>query len=278
MKVRALLASLAAVALTVTVASAQATGGLKIRVIDNADKSPVIGAAVTLSNTNKFVATTSVITQADGTAMFPVLRVGGGYVVQVIMDGYAGVRQELDVANGNIKEFVIALVPEHVEKVTVIGEKQQVDLDQNEQSTKFSSDFIADLPVAGRFYQNVIALAPGVQDPDGDGNPNVNGARDRDFKTAVGGISNVDPLTGQFLNLVNTDSIEDLTVVTAGAGAEFGCAQGGFATIIQKQGSNDFEGVFGMIYSSSKLDGNGSTGVANSLIPDFYRYQPSLQV
>jgi outer membrane receptor protein involved in Fe transport len=204
--------------------------------------------------------------------------VGPGYVITVIMDGYAGIRQDAQVASGNIKDLVIALVPEHVEKVTVIGEKTSVDLDNNEQSTKFSSDFIADLPVAGRFYQNVLALAPGVQDPDGDGNPNVNGARERDFKTSVGGISNVDPLTGQFLNLVASDSIEDLTVVTAGAGAEFGRAQGGFATIIQKQGSNDFEGVFGMIYSSSKLDGNGSTGVANSLVPDFYRYQPSLQV
>jgi outer membrane receptor protein involved in Fe transport len=278
MKLRTVVISLAAVVLAVTGASAQATGGLKIRVIDNADKSPVIGAAVTLSNVNQFVATTSVMTQADGTALFPVLRVGGGYVVTVILDGYAGIRQETQVATGSQKELVIALVPEHVEKVTVVGEKTQVDLDSNESSTRFSSDFIQDLPVAGRFYQNVLSLAPGVQDPDGDGNPNVNGARERDFKTSVGGISNVDPLTGQFLNLVASDSIEDLTVVTAGAGAEFGRAQGGFAQIIQKQGSNDFEGVFGMIYSSSKLDGNGSTGVPNSLVPDFYRYQPSLQV
>ena len=132
--------------------------------------------------------------------------------------------------------------------------------------------------MAGRFYQNVLALAPGVQDPDKDGNPNVNGARERDFKTQVGGISNVDPLTGTFLNLVTSDSIEDLTVITAGAGAEFGRAQGGFAQIIQKQGSNDFEGVFGFLYGSKLLDGNGATNVPSYLVPDFYIYQPSLQV
>jgi hypothetical protein len=56
-----------------------------------------------------------------------------------------------------------------------------------------------DMPVAGRFYQSVLALAPGVQDPAGDGNPNVNGARERDFKTSLGGISNVDPLTGTWV-------------------------------------------------------------------------------
>ena len=265
-------------ALAVTGAFAQAAGGLRIRVIDNSDKSEVIGAAVTLSNTNRLVATSTLVTDVKGVALFPVLRGGSGYVITIIMDGYAGIRQEAAVKVGNIQDVVIALAPEMQERVIVTGEKAAVDLDQNATSTQFSSDFIADLPVAGRFYQNVLALAPGVQDPDGDGNPNVNGARERDFKTSVGGISNVDPLTGTFLNLVTSDSIEDLTVITAGAGAEYGRAQGGFAQIIQKQGSNDFEGVFGMLYESAALDGNGATGIPNNLIPDFYLYQPSLQV
>ena len=279
MKLVRLLGALALTTLTVTVASAQSTGGLKIRVLDNSDKSEVIGAAVTLSNTQGLVGTSSVITDVEGSALFPVLRAGKGYIVTVIMDGYAGIRQDAVVVNGKISDVVIALAPEHVEKVVVTAERgTTVDLDSNETSTKFSSDFIQDLPVAGRFYQNVLSLAPGVQDPDGDGNPNVNGARERDFKTSVGGISNVDPLTGTFLNLVTSDSIEDLTVITAGAGAEFGRAQGGFAQIIQKQGSNDFEGVFGMLYASKLLDGNGATNIPESQIPDFYLYQPSLQV
>jgi len=271
--------TLALAGCAVTAASAQATGGLLVRVVDNSDKTAVIGAAVTLSNTSKLVATSTLITDVKGVALFPVLRAGPGYIVTVIMDGYAGIRQEVTVTNGQQKEVAIALAPEHVEKVVVIGDKgAAVDLDKNQTATTFDSDFIADLPVAGRFYQNVLALAPGVQDPDGDGNPNVNGARERDFKTQVGGISNVDPLTGTFLNLVTSDSIEDLTVITAGAGAEFGRAQGGFAQIIQKQGSNDFEGVFGFIYSSKLLDGTGSTNTPNNLQPDFYNYQPSLQV
>ena len=270
--------ALALFSLAATAASAQATGGLKIRVVDNSDKSAVIGAAVTLSNTNKLVATSTLLSGADGTVLFPVLRAGSGYVVTIIMDGYAGIRQETSVSIGNTKDLAIALAPELSERIVVTGEKTSVDIDQNETSTKFSSDFIADLPVAGRFYQNVLALAPGVHDDDKDGNPNVNGARERDFKTQVGGISNVDPLTGTFLNLVTSDSIEDLTVITAGAGAEFGRAQGGFAQIIQKQGSNDFEGVLGMLYGSRLLDGNGASNTPSALVPDFHLYQPSLQV
>jgi len=279
MKLVRILGALALTVMATTAAFAQAAGGLRIRVIDNSDKSAVIGAAVTLSNTNKLVATSTLVTDVDGVALFPVLRGGPGYVITIIMDGYAGIRQEASVKVGAMQDVVIALAPEMQDRVLVLGDRgSAVDLDQNQTSTQFSADFIADLPVAGRAYQNVLALAPGVQDPDGDGNPNVNGARERDFKTSVGGISNVDPLTGTFLNLVTSDSIEDLTVITAGAGAEYGRAQGGFAQIIQKQGSNDFEGVFGMLYASAALDGNGATSIPNNLIPDFYLYQPSLQV
>ncbi len=279
MKLVRLFAAFGLSVLAVTLASAQATGGLRIKIIDNSDKSAVIGAAVTLSNTNKLVATSSIVTGVDGVALFPVLRGGSGYVIDVIVDGYARIKQEAVVKVGKIQELVIALAPEMEDRVLVVAERgTAVDLDQNSQNTQFSAEFIADLPIAGRAYQNVLALAPGVQDPDGDGNPNVNGARERDFKTSVGGISNVDPLTGQLFNQINADSIEDLTVTTAGAGAEYGRAQGGFAQIIQKQGSNDFEGVFGMLYSSGALDGNGATSIPNNLVPNFYSYQPSLTV
>jgi len=279
MKLARILGALALTVMATTAAFAQAAGGLRIRVIDNSDKSAVIGAAVTLSNVNKLVATSTLVTDVDGVALYPVLRAGPGYVITIIMDGYAGIRQEASVKAGATQDVVIALAPEMQDRVLVLGDRgTAVDLDQNSTSTQFSADFIADLPVAGRQYQNVLALAPGVQDADGDGNPNVNGAREVDFKTSVGGVSNVDPLTGTFLNLVASDSIEDLTVITAGAGAEYGRAQGGFAQIIQKQGSNDFEGVFGMIYASSLLDGNGATNTPSSLTPDFYLYQPSLTI
>src|SRR5262245_26333362 len=131
--------------ISVTGALAQSTGGLRIRIIDNSDKTPVIGASVTLSNTNKFVATTTLLSDVKGEVLFPVLRAGSGYVIQIILDGYAGVRQDAKVEIGVMKDVVIAMAPEHVEKVTVIGEKNQVDLDQSEAATKFSSDFIQDL-------------------------------------------------------------------------------------------------------------------------------------
>ena len=259
-------------------ALAQATGGFNIKIIDNSDKSVIVGAAVTLSNAQGFLAQTTIVTDVKGEALFPVLRPGQVYTVDVIIDGYARLRQDLRCDAGQVKDIVIAMAPEQLVHVTIIDTKTIVNIDDNEASTKFSSGFIQGLPVGGHAYTNILALAPGVQDPNGDGNPNVNGARTRDLKATVSGVSNVDPLTGKFLNQVASDSIEEISVVTAGAGAEYGRAQGAYVQIIQKQGSNDFEGVFGMIYSSRALDGTGATGLARNELPDFFRYQPSLQV
>jgi Ca-activated chloride channel family protein len=69
-----------------------------------------------------------------------------------------------------------------VADLPVAGRESTIDLDKNARTTTFSAGFISNLPVAGRFYQNVLALAPGVQDAKKDGNPNVPGARERKFK------------------------------------------------------------------------------------------------
>ena len=106
---------------------------------------------------------------------------------------------------------------------------------------KISDEFVSDQPVAGRVYQNVLTLAPGVQDPDGDGNPNVHGSRDRDFKAALRGISNVDPLVGQQMSQVNANSIEEMEVISSNMGVAYSRAQGGFA-LLQKQGKDPRRG------------------------------------
>ena len=47
-------------------------------------------------------------------------------------------------------------------------------------SSAISSEFIDALPIAGRNYQDVLTLGPGATDVEGDGNPNIHGARDTD--------------------------------------------------------------------------------------------------
>jgi hypothetical protein len=277
MKVLRTLLAAGFVVLAVSTAIAQ-TGGMRVTVYDAADKSPLPGATVVLRNSQQLVAMTTVITNKSGIADFPVLRAGSGYSLEVSFISYAKQQMaNIRVPINQVQSVSFILAPETVEKVVVEAHRETVDLEKTSTSTKFGEDFIQDLPVQGRFYQNVLTMAAGVQDADGDGNPNVNGARSTDFKAEVGGVSNQDPLTGMQMSQVNPDSIEEIEVITAGAGVEFGRAQGGFANIIQKQGSNDFEGTFNFLYTSSLLDG-GAASFPGAPLPKYDHYEPALQL
>ncbi|HYS78557.1 MAG TPA: TonB-dependent receptor plug domain-containing protein, partial [Candidatus Dormibacteraeota bacterium] len=118
--------------------------------------------------------------------------------------------------------------------------------------------FITALPILGRDYQDALTLAPGVTDVDGDGNPNIHGARDTDVITLVDGVNTTDPLTGKIGAQVNIESIQEIEIKTAGASAEFGRAQGGFTNIVTKSGGNKFEGAFKMFWRGSALDRGGA--------------------
>jgi hypothetical protein len=253
------------------------SGGLRVHVMD--ENGPLPGSTVTISQETGFVKTTSHLTDKSGVVEFPVLRPGGGYHLEVAFPGMATRRVgPIQVKISVVQDVTVQLAEELLERVKVTVEGNVVDLEDVSQTTKFSDEFIQDLPVQGRFYQNILPLSPGVQDANNDGNPNVHGSRSRDFKAIVGGISNVDPLTGQQGMQINPNSIEELEVITAGAGVEFSRAQGGFARIVQKQGSNELEGVFEFYYRTSKLDGEGAGDDSALEPPDFEWVQPAFQI
>ena len=254
------------------------TGGLEIQVVDP-EGSPLPGATVTLSHETGSVKTTARLSDREGVVVFPVLKAGSGYSVQVEAPGHGAVRNDgIRVRLGQLGRVSVQLIETLEERLTVVADRQVVALASNEVATRFSDEFISDLPVPGRFYQNVLVMTPGVQDSNEDGNPNVHGSRTRDFSAMVNGVRNVDPLTGQWMSRINPNSIEEMEVVTAGAGVEFGRAQGGFARIIQKQGNNQHEGVFDLLYRTSKLDESGANDFNKIAEPEFTSVQPGFQL
>ena len=251
-------------------------GGLQVVVVDG-EGAPLPGAIVTLSHATGYVKTTSEQTDARGSVRFPVLRPGTGYAIEVAFPGFSPRRHgDLHVPINELQVVHVQMIAEVSEQVVVTAERSVVDLDKAEASTKFTDDFIGDLPVLDRFYQNVLTLAPGVQDADGDGNPNVHGARARDFQALVGEVSNVDPLTGKWYSRINPNSIEEMEIITSGAGVEYGRAQGGFARIVQKQGSNRHEGVVEFHFQTSELDSRSNSN-SDAGVPEFETWQPGFQ-
>jgi outer membrane receptor protein involved in Fe transport len=182
------------------------------------------------------------------------------YIVTAELPGFAKIVQSpVNLDPGKTTTVSLSLVPstDMTEKITVTGKGDIVDVASTKTATVFNSEFIEGLPILGRTYQDILTLAPGVTDTDGDGNPNVNGARSTDFQTRVDGANTTDPVSGTFGTNLNLESIAEIEIITTGASAEFSQAQGGFANIITKSGGNEL-GARSSSSSSPTLDNDGA--------------------
>ena len=229
---------------------------------------PLAGATVEARHPGAGVPSRGAVTGADGTFRIPGLPPAAGYTVEVSLPGYARViLSDAIVRAREATRVDVTLSPETElrQAIEVRASPQVVSLEETTTQTHFSAEFVDNLPLFGRNYQDVLTLAPGVTDIDGDGNPNIHGARDTDVVTLVDGVSTTDPLTGKVGAQLNIESIQDIEVKTAGASAEFGRAQGGFANIVTKSGGNEFEGMFKFFWRGSALDGDGA-GIDDPLL------------
>jgi hypothetical protein len=242
-------------------ALAQTTGAVRGIVTDAAGL-PLESATVTASSAAQNVTGRAALTDTEGRFQIGSLPAGNDYQVAATFPGFAGVTlTNIEVSAGQTSLIKIALEKRSEalrETVQVKAAAPIVSLQETTTQSSFSAEFIDALPLLGRNYQDILALAPGVSDVDGDGNPNIHGARDTDVVTLVDGVSTTDPLTGKIGAQLNIESIQEIEVKTSGATAEFSRAQGGFANIITKSGGNQFEGTFKIYYRGSVLDGDGA--------------------
>ncbi len=241
-------------------ALAQTLGALRGQVTDQGG-APLVGVTIVAGSAGLAIDGRGAIT--DGAGLFQILSLppAGDYALLASFPGLAAVRlTDIEVRPGLITSIRLTLVPETavMQRVEVRARPQIVTLEETTTQTRFSAEFIDALPLLGRNYQDLLSLAPGVSDVDGDGNPNVHGARDTDLITLVDGVSTTDPLTGKIGAQLNIESIQEIEVKTSGATAEFSRAQGGFANIVTKSGGNEFQGTFKFYWRGSLLDGDGA--------------------
>ncbi|MEK7798615.1 MAG: TonB-dependent receptor [Acidobacteriota bacterium] len=237
---------------------AQTSAGLKGMVVDK-DGAPLPSARISIKNDAVGISQ-GAITDAKGEFRIVPLPAGRGYVLEVSFPGMSTIKMDVDINAGKVFATTITLRPsaELQVQVKVTAKTDVVNTETTTTSTTFSSEFIDALPILGVDYQDILTLAPGVTDVDGDGNPTIHGSRDVDVVTLVDGVSTNNPFTGQRGQELNLDSIEEIEVKTAGATVEYGRAQGGFVNIVTKSGGNEFEGRFSFEFRTFLLDGDGA--------------------
>ena len=253
----ALLLALQPAAWTGLRAQTPESASLKGRVLDEAGQG-LPGVVVKLSSRTPPVGVPAVITDLEGHYAFNLLQPGGTYTLTASIPDYATVEAgPLEVRAGRVTRLDLTMrrSSDLQETVKVVARGEMVALEETSTSSTFNSEFIEGVPLVGRSFSDLLTLAPGVTDPDGDGKLNVRGARDTGLQLRIDGTNVTNPLTGAFGQDVNLESVEEIEIITAGASAEYGRADGGFANVITKSGGNELSGSLKVFYRSQFLDG-----------------------
>ena len=224
----------------------------------NAAKEELAGAVVALLAAERAGTQAVATTNARGVYRFESLDPGVSWSIQVEAPTYATLVLgpfKLAEDKETRVDVEMKLASEVGETVRVEAEAGRVELAQTATGTSFSAEVIEGLPLVGRRFADILTLAPGITDVDGDGNPNVRGARDTGLQLRLDGANVTDPLTGQAAQGINLETVQDVDIITAGAPAEFGRADGGFVNVITKSGGNEVDGSLKAYYRSDFLDG-----------------------
>ncbi|MGH9867315.1 MAG: carboxypeptidase regulatory-like domain-containing protein [Candidatus Polarisedimenticolia bacterium] len=243
------------------------------------------GVVVLIRSADQPSGNTQAITDLDGRYRSRALPVAGDYMLKVEYPGFSAVEVgpiDLDMGKTAVQDITLRTASETTEIVTVEARGRTVDTESTKTSSSYNAEFIEGLPIIGHNYQDILTLAPGVTDTDGDGNPNVHGARDTGLQYRLDGGNITDPLNGGFGQNLNVDIIEEIEIITSGASAEYGRADGGFANIITKSGGNDFEGKLSLFWQGRFLNGDGANN--NDIngfdyeIPNYQDVRPTLSL
>ena len=262
--------------LTTFAQTQRTTGVIQGTVADQAN-AVVPGANVEIKNFDTNVSK-SLSTDADGRFVFLQTQ-PGHYTLTVTKQGYAKLlQQSLTLTVGQTINLSLQMKVSALEETITITGAPTIDTVKTESSSTLNEVAVANTPVLGRKFLDMLTLTPGVsvtQGPDGDV---VNFAGQRGVFNNIsldGGDYNNgffgEQVGGQRAAIdITLDAIKEFQVVATGASAEFGRTAGGVVNVITKSGTNNFHGSIFHFQRLEKLTVKTSDG--NSL-KDFHREQ-----
>ena len=216
----------------------------------------------------------SVRSNAVGQYSIPSL-VPASYNVEVTKAGFKrflSVQVTVEVA-AIVRVDSLLVVGAASETVKVTAEAPLLQTDTSGMSQEIEGAQVRELPLNGRNVMNLIALAPGVV-PGGStaggtglnqgtrtgyqgwGNYQIGGAIQGQSSEFVDG-SPINVLGGNTVALVMTqDSVQEFSVVTSGAGADFGRFAGGVVNMTSRSGTNAWHGSVYEYFRNANLNAN----------------------
>jgi Carboxypeptidase regulatory-like domain/TonB dependent receptor len=240
------------------IALAQDTSSAMTGRITGADGNPVAGATIEIVHTPSGTRKT-VTTDAQGRYNSKGLRVGGPYSVSVLKDGVEGAKQEnVTLKLGETSTVNVALQDEAtLDEVVVSAARLDTTFDPNKMgaSSVVTRDMIESLPSISRSISDYIRLDPRITQVDkGTGAISAAGQNNRYNSVTIDGVPTNDEFglnAGGLPSLnqpISLDTIEELSIGTAGFDVTTNDATGANINAITKSGTNAFKGTLTTTY------------------------------
>ncbi|HEX8616798.1 MAG TPA: TonB-dependent receptor, partial [Thermoanaerobaculia bacterium] len=226
------------------------------------DESGAAMPGVTVTATNAATGLNrSTVTEADGVYRFPSLP-AGTYTIVAELSGFGTVTTRdvvLNVArerevNTTLRQAAVS------ESITVTAEAPLIATGPAI-GTSISQEELENLPLNGRQFANLGALAPGTQlnynaDPTKPGQLTIalNGGIGRNVNFVVDGGDNTDDTIGGALQNFSIEAVQEFTIQTQSYKAEYGRSSGGVLTVVTKTGTNEFAGSLYGFYREDSLN------------------------
>lgn len=216
---------------------AQNSGKIVGKVADATSGEVLIGANVALEGT-AYGATTNV----DGE--YVMIKVPSGtYTIAATFIGYRKtVTRNVRVLNDLTTTLNFQLSQSTIDlkdEVVVIAETPMIKKDLTATESRMTSEEIRNLPVDN--VSQLIGLQAGVS-KGSDGNIHIRGGRSSEISYLINGISITDDYSRTQALTVETESIQELQVISGTFNAEYGNAMSGVVNVVTKTGGANFKG------------------------------------
>ena len=256
------------VALAAQLGAAGMTG-----VVRDASGAPAPGATVTLAAVDGGRTAVSVTSDA-GLYAFSGLN-PAPYRLTVTLQGFRTVtRGALALRTGETVRLDLTLVVGDVSELVTVAAETPILRDASASLGQVvDHQRVVQLPLNGRSFISLAALAPGVALPPGSQFPRINGGRPRTNEYLFDGISVLQPEPGQVPFVPVLDAIQEFKIESNSPPAEFGRFNGGVINLTTKSGSNARHGTLFEFARHEALNARNFFASADVSKPRFRRHQ-----
>ena len=254
-------------------ARAQTAAGEITGLVRDQAGAAVPGATITVTDTRTNLQRV-VVSTGDGVYAVASLA-PGEYRLDIELSGFKPVRREgVRLATGEKARIDFDLaVGDLQELVTVVGDAPIVRAESASLGTVVEHEQVVQLPLNGRLFIMLAAIAPGVALPPNSVLPRINGGRPRTNEYLFDGISVLQPEPGQVAYYPIVDAIQEFKIESNSPPAEFGRFNGGVVNLTTRSGGNAFHGSVFEFFRNEHLNASNFFQRANPTKPEYRRNQ-----